>query len=228
MTSLIANEYRPILCSISLSISWPVATSLIKNASIRLCDVSLFFFFFSFQFDFSVLFFCFVFEPFLRAVTCVNHELTVTHTFNFDLATFVLPDWSNLRRTLVSSHVSCPMTLNTELPGTGNGWTSLPVCFSDTSLKTVERLESVKEVSTTPLSSFSQGRTWQRPSSDTLHVKKVLIVTICFRYLGPSTSLSCQCPIACRRSVFVLCDFRYIPSIPFYLFMVHFGSGWYL
>ena len=40
------------------------------------------------------------------------------------------------------------------------GSTGVPVCLSGTSVKRVER-ESVKRLSTTPLNSRTQGRTWQ-------------------------------------------------------------------
>ena len=53
------------------------------------------------------------------------------------------------------------------------GWTSLPVFVCDASGEIVQH-ESVKEFSTTPLHSVSQGQAWQRPCIDNTACAKVV------------------------------------------------------
>ena len=57
------------------------------------------------------------------------------------------------------SHNFWPMTLNKQLPWTVV-WVSLPVQRSYTSVQLIWQ-ESVKQLSTTPLNSFEQGKSWQ-------------------------------------------------------------------
>ena len=68
------------------------------------------------------------------------------------------------------SHFSWPMTLNKQLPRT-MVWASLPVQLSNTSIQLVWR-ESVTQLSTTPLNSFKQGKSWQSPCIEIRHVEK--------------------------------------------------------
>ena len=49
-------------------------------------------------------------------------------------------------------------------------------CICDTSGEIVHR-ESVKQLITTPLNSFNQGKTWQRPCVETRHVRKLWTVS---------------------------------------------------
>ena len=72
------------------------------------------------------------------------------------------------------SHYSLPMTLNEQLPRT-MVWTSQPVQQNNTSVYLVWR-ESVNQLSTTPLNSFMQGKSWERPCREIRHVKNVWIV----------------------------------------------------
>ena len=82
------------------------------------------------------------------------------------------------------SHFSWPMILNKQFPRT-MVWASLPLQLSNTSVQLVWR-ESMKEVSTTPLNSFNQGKSWQRPCIEILHVKKLWIPVA----LPPAQALS--------------------------------------
>ena len=68
---------------------------------------------------------------------------------------------------------SWSVTLNKQLPWT-MVWASLPVQGSNTSVQLVWR-ESVKQLSSTPLNSIKQGKSWQRPCIEILHVKKLWI-----------------------------------------------------
>ena len=69
------------------------------------------------------------------------------------------------------SHFSWPMTLNKQLPWT-MVWAGFPVQLRNTSVQLVWR-ESVKQLSTTPLNSFNQGKSWQRPCIEIRQVKKM-------------------------------------------------------
>ena len=62
-----------------------------------------------------------------------------------------------------------PMTSNKRLPSR-MVWTSSG-CMGDISVQIVWR-ESVKQLSTTPLNSFKQGKAWQRSFIEIRHVKK--------------------------------------------------------
>ena len=73
----------------------------------------------------------------------------------------------------VYSHYSWPMTLNKQLPWTVV-WVSLPVQLNNISAPQVWR-ENGKQLGTTPLNPFKQGRTWQRPCVEIRHVKKLWI-----------------------------------------------------
>ena len=69
--------------------------------------------------------------------------------------------WGIVVHSWCYSHCSWPITLNKQLPWTVV-WVSLPLHLSNTSVQLVWR-EGVKQLSTTPLNSFKQGRTWQCP-----------------------------------------------------------------
>ena len=79
---------------------------------------------------------------------------------------------SGRKATWEEVHTSCPTTLSKELSWT-MGWTSLPVFVCDASGEIVKH-ESVKEFSTTPLNSVSQGQAWQRPCIDNTACAKVV------------------------------------------------------
>ena len=73
------------------------------------------------------------------------------------------------------SHYSWPMTLNKQWPRT-MVWASLPVQLSNTSVKLVWR-ESVKnKLSTTPLNSIKQVKSWQRKCIETRHMKTLWVL----------------------------------------------------
>ena len=72
------------------------------------------------------------------------------------------------------SHFSWPMTLNKQLPQT-MVWACLPVQLSNTSVQPVWRV-FVKQLSTIPLNSFKQGKSWWRPCIEIRHVKTMWIL----------------------------------------------------
>ena len=85
-------------------------------------------------------------------------------------------DWSTVYKCI---HTSWPVTLNKQLPWTVV-WASLPVQLSNTSVEMVW-WEIVKQLRTTPLNSFKQGKLWQRPCIEIQHVltSVLVIASVC-------------------------------------------------
>ena len=108
---------------------------------------------------------------------CWHHAFVLTFYRYFCYPHFCLSSLLYLILVILIGHVDTipgPMILNKKLPWTVD-WASLPVQLSNTSVQRVWR-ESGKQLSSIPLNSFKQGKSWQRPFIEIRHMKKKLWV----------------------------------------------------